>query len=75
MSNRNRFRSLLAALCVAALAGSVLTACSTAPPRASSGAEMSFDQAITASTDELIAQIRTLPGVLAKLQNMSTRNR
>lgn len=67
MSFRNRFRSLLAATCIAALTGGGLTACSTAPPRATS-ADMSFDEAITASTDDLIAQIQTLPGVLAKLQ-------
>jgi outer membrane protein OmpA-like peptidoglycan-associated protein len=68
MSNRNRFRSLLAATCMA-LTGWGLTACSTVPPQAA-GADMSFDQAITSSTDELIAQTRTLPGVLARLQGM-----
>ncbi len=69
-SNRNRFRSLLAAACMAVLTGWGLTACGTMPPRATGAAEMSFDQAITFSTDDLIAQINTLPGVLAKLQGM-----
>lgn len=69
-SNCNRFRSLLAATGIAVLTGWGLSACSTTPPKATGAAQMSFDQAITSATDELIAQIRTLPGVLAKLQGM-----
>lgn len=65
----NRFRFLLVAIGMAVLAVSGMTACSTAPRRMAA-AEMSFDQAITYSTDDLIAQIKTLPGVLAKLQGL-----
>lgn len=70
MSHRNRFRVLLAATCVAVLTGSGFTACSTRAPQTNRDAEVSFDQAIASATDDLIAQIETLPGVLAKLQNL-----
>lgn len=69
MSSRNRFRVLLAAACLAVMTGSGFTACSTKGPT-SRDAEVSFDEAITSATDDLIAQIETLPGVLAKLQNL-----
>lgn len=70
MSSRDRFGLLLAVACAALLIGSGLTACGSAPPKAAREAGMSFDQAIAVATDDLIAQTKTLPGVLAKLQGL-----